>query len=348
MDLNDQDEIYDTFEQYSHNYEIFEDIKGNVGDIYDSFPKDIIPDNNNDRFLIVTDCLRLKKYLTIFNDKKHCQDKNCCAYMNYMLNKMARIHKKSHESIFKFYISYINHDSNDMIKNLCQSKINHMNENKYQKINKLYTAYNLYKLFISNKYSTLSCTRANSCAKTYNNIINEHPKPDDAKFCKAVNEFKRILEENEYISRRKCNENIPDLLSYPDTCIHMQDKTDKIVTTPENRDSCLKTQKESAGSCVTHDQPRTVRTTDDHVISPESQGSTLPITLFSSGIGALLILLSSYKFTPLRHWFRLRTQRFKGISEHLNGEEYEMHQHNNEYDEKNEEYDGYNIPYGSS
>ncbi|SBT55565.1 PIR Superfamily Protein [Plasmodium ovale wallikeri] len=85
---------------------------------------------------------------------------------------------------------------------------------------------------------------------------------------------------------------------------------------------------------------------DDITISSGSLSSALPITLFSSGISVLLILLSLYKFTPLGHWLRPQTQRFNGISEQFDGEQYEI-QHNSEFEETNTEYDGYNITYSS-
>ncbi|SBT56414.1 PIR Superfamily Protein [Plasmodium ovale wallikeri] len=58
-------------------------------------------------------------------------------------------------------------------------------------------------------------------------------------------------------------------------------------------------------------------------------------------------LVDFKKFTPLGHWLRPQTQRFNGISEQFDGEQYDIQQHNSEFEEQNTEYDGYNITYSS-
>lgn len=51
------------------------------------------------------------------------------------------------------------------------SKIYHMEKDIYEKTEKLFSVYFLYKIFISNTLLTLPCFRANSCARAYNDII---------------------------------------------------------------------------------------------------------------------------------------------------------------------------------
>ncbi|SBT84141.1 PIR protein [Plasmodium ovale] len=349
MRLSDQDEIYDSFEQYRHNYDIYEDIKSKVGgDLYNSFPNGVIPENTKDRHLFVMDCLRIKKYLTIFDDKLHCQNKNCCSYINYMLNKTVRTYEKPHEYIFEYYISYINHDSNNKLKNLCESKINHIKEDKYKKTDKLYSIYYLYNLFISNKRGEPLCYRAKSSANTYDNIKTIYTNLDDAAFCKALKDFKNVFEANVDITTGKCHSETPKKLSYPDSCDNLLEESIKITPSSRQELRGLEAQEKPGGQSYPQAGNHMGQILDESITSPSTLDSTLPITLFSSGVSALLILLSFYKFTPLGQFLKNRIQKFKGITKKMDEEEYEMHQHSSKYHYENLEYNGYNIAYNSS
>ncbi|SBT00946.1 PIR Superfamily Protein [Plasmodium ovale curtisi] len=346
MEIVDHDERYDSLPEYIKNYDIYNQIQGNNGDGYFSFPNEVIPKDTEDRFYIISNCLRLKNYLMKFNDKENCQKNNCCRYINYMLNKTIRILKKPHEQIFEYYINYMNHDKNDNIKNLCVSKINHMNDEEYKKIEKLYTAYNLYRLFISNANRTPLCYSARLCANIYNEIIFEYSEISNTKFCKALNDFKIVFERNEDISTGKCNDNVPKELAYSYSCNQLLQKLEKDTSSIEQKNQQLEGQVESKGPLDSQgDQMREIR--EDYTTSPSSLDATLPISLFSSGAGVILVLLSFYKFTPLGQWLKLRTQRFGGITKNFDGELYEMQQYTSEYDERNSEYNVYNISYNS-
>ncbi|SBS91313.1 PIR Superfamily Protein, partial [Plasmodium ovale curtisi] len=336
MESSSQNERYDSFDEYSNNFDIYKDIQSNVSELYESFPQEIIPESTYNRDYIVTNCLRLKKYLMKFDNEEHCKSKNCCAYVNYMLNKTLLINPKPHEPIFNFYISYINHHSNDMLIKKCGSKINYMVKDKYEKTENLYNAYELYKLFNSKKHG-IQCSQANSCAKVYNTIITEYLELDDTKFCKALKDFKDVFESNELISTGTCRTKIEYLLLYPDTCDKLLQESEKVIASMQQQTRQLDVQVESRGLSDPQGD-KTLEIQEENPTSPESIGSTLPITLFSSGIGAFLILLSFYKFTPFGYWLRLRKQGLTGISENLDGVDDEMQQHTSGYEEKNSEY----------
>ncbi|SBS82471.1 hypothetical protein POVCU2_0015490 [Plasmodium ovale curtisi] len=65
---------------------------------------------------------------------------------------------------------------------------------------------------------------------------------------------------------------------------------------PEQQTGIIVRQGSTRGQHFTPEDQETVGITEDHATSPISVGSTIPITIFSSGIGVLLILLSFYKF----------------------------------------------------
>ncbi|SBS95751.1 PIR Superfamily Protein [Plasmodium ovale curtisi] len=345
MDGSDLHERFDSFDEYSSNNNLYHEIKSDILHLYDSFPNAIIPQDTTDRELIVKECLRLKKYLMKFGSKEECQRNNCCAYINYSLNYGIRNFYKSQKYIFEFYSTYMNHDINQDIKKLCGSEIIEMHDEKYNKTKKLYDVYYLYKIFNTNTRGTQSCYLAKSCASKYNNIIIDYPNVDDTEFCKALNDFKTVFEKNAIISSQ-CHALYPYELSLLDTCNHLQKQSRDTDLPPQQSDGQVK-KEEVSGKHSFPEEQQTEWGTEKQFNSLSSSGSTLPIALFSSGIGILLILLSSYKFTPFGQLLRLKIQKFKGTSDHLDGEQYEMQQNYSEYDERNAEYNGYNISYNS-
>ncbi|SBT83906.1 PIR protein [Plasmodium ovale] len=336
---------FDSFGDYSSNYDLFKQIQSEIGEDYETFPYSVLGEKNENENFITSDCLKLRKYLINFNTKENCIKRNCCQYINYFLNDMVRKNYSSDSSIFDIYITYMNHDSNNYIKSLCASEINYMDQNKYKKIKKLYNMYQLYKIFISMKRGTY-CFKANSCATAYNNIITEYPNLDDAKFCKALKDFKNEFEANVDISTGECHSKIQNLLPYTNSCKEFLEKPMGNIASSEQQTAGLVLQVASEIS----DQQKAeqnVRSMADNSTSFSSTVTTLPISLISSGFGVLLIFLSFYKFTPLGHWLRLRTHGFEGISENLDGENYEMKNNNSEYNDENIEYNEYNISYNS-
>ncbi|SBS91442.1 PIR Superfamily Protein [Plasmodium ovale curtisi] len=344
MDGSDLHKRFDSFDEYSSNKDTYDSIKSKIGDYYDSFPSEVIPQNTSHRVFIVKDCLRLNKYLMEFGSKEECQTKNCCAYINYLLNYGIRNSYESQKYIFQFYTRYMNHDSNKDIKKLCGSEIIDMHEEIYTKAKKLYDLYHLYKIFNTNTRGKQSCYRAKSCASKYNNIIIDYPNLDDTEFCKALNDFKTIFEKNPIISSQ-CHKLYPGELSLQDTCSHLQ-RQSRDTDLPPQPDGQVEKGVES-GEQLSPETEQTKNVVEEQSSSPSSSGSTLPIAFFSSGVGALLILLSFYKFTPFGQLLRLKIQKFKGTSDHIDGEQYEMQQNYSEYDERNAEYNGYNISYNS-
>ncbi|SBT02707.1 PIR Superfamily Protein [Plasmodium ovale wallikeri] len=339
-------EKYDSFEDYSFNYGIYNQIQSEIGGDFDSFPETVLGEKTEHSFRITMDCLRLRKYLMHFGSNDKCQNKNCCQYINYILNGRVRDDYNSKSSIFDIYKSYMNHNSNNEIKNLCMSEIKDMGTDIYEKSKNLYNLYKICELFISNKRLTPLCSYAKPCSTIYNKIISEYPDIDDTKFCKVLKDFKRVFEEKVNLSTSICNSEIQNLFLLSVTCNHDEEKADGSFAFSGSRSGMLDTQ-ETYGESSHPPAPQTESDTEEHHILPSSLGATIPITLFSSGISVLLILLSFYKFTPLGNWLKLRIQNFKGISRSNDGEEYEIHQLIPEYDERDSDYNGYNIAYNS-
>ncbi|SBS91851.1 PIR Superfamily Protein [Plasmodium ovale curtisi] len=338
------DERYDSFDEYSSNKEIYERIKTEIGGDHASFPSSVLGDKKENTFLITNDCLRLRRYLMNFHNKKDCQNKNCCQYINYFLNYIVRDLYSSDRSVFDIYKDYINHVSNDYIKSLCAPEINYMEQDKYELIKKLYNIYQYYEYFINKSRGTPICHYAKLCVQSYYSIMYDYLNIKDTKFCKALKDFKILFEKNEHMSENKCGTNIPNSLSYPDICNEVQEESIQSALSPHQQTTRLEIQKPETS--VIAQGEGTVENKQDPT-NPKSLGAVLPITLFSSGIGALFVFLSLYKYTPIGHWLLLRMQRFKRISKNIDGEDYEMQQHTYEYDKENSEYNGYNISYNS-
>ncbi|SBT84604.1 PIR protein [Plasmodium ovale] len=347
MEESGKDDIYNSFENYIFNNSIFKRIRGEIGEYISSFPSSILAKQTEHAFEITKDCLRLKKYLLEFDSKGDCEKKNCCQYINYFLNERIRDGYSSNSSIFGIYNSYMNLGSNNNIKNICEYEINDIGSDKYEKSKSLYNMYELCDIFISKKYRTTSCSHAISCATAYNKIISDYPNIGDIKFCKALKDFKLVLERNDLISTSNCDFKFSNILSYSDECNKLLQKLEQGTSSMGHQTSRLQEQIESGGQSDLHKGDHAIEMLQENTISTGSFDATLPITLFSSGTGALLILLSFHKFTPLGQWLKHQTQRFGAITKNSDEELYEMQQPNSEYDERNTEYNVYNIAYNS-
>ncbi|SBS93866.1 PIR Superfamily Protein, partial [Plasmodium ovale curtisi] len=344
MPDSEEDERYDTFEQYKSNEAILEQInqslKGkDLSDIYNGSVSEYMVNGTR----IIEDSITLKKYLLHFNTIESCNKDNCCVYLNYWLNKKARMYSNSSDSILTIYNAYMNDDSELKEKRLCISKINHMGTNKYEQMDELYKIYDQYKYYkyykLHNHNEQIACNRVKYCATGYNDILIKYPKIEDTKFCKVLKDFKETFEKDDWVSNKKCNSEIPHLLPYEYSCIQLQGQSSYVHESSLQEDRQMEIRINSEESSYPKLE-QTERSPEEQSHSPSSWDSTLPITLFSSGVSILLFLMSSYKFTPLGHWLRLQTQRFNGISEQFDGEQYEIQQHNSEFEERNTEYDG--------
>ncbi|CAI7721670.1 PIR protein [Plasmodium vivax] len=226
---------YNSFQQYSYNDGIYNKIKGAIGDEFDSFPNVVLGDLKENTYYITLDCLRLRKYLMKFLSKEDCTNQNCCQYINYLLNKAVHRVYRSNKSIFDIYNKYMKHNNNNNeIMHLCLPEINYMDLDKYNKIDKLYSAYNKCMYYISNKHDRMSCYRAKSCASAYNIIMTEYIKRDDTKFCKPLKDLKDILEANEPSPTSNCDSSFSVLLSDPHYCIEQLHKSEKINESMEH------------------------------------------------------------------------------------------------------------------
>ncbi|CAI7721658.1 PIR protein [Plasmodium vivax] len=351
--MEDSNEDYNTFKQYSYNHDVYERIKGNIGDLYDSFPNEILEGQTENKNLITKDCLRLKKFLMKFNSKDDCKNQNCCQYINYTLNKTARMYNDSKESIFDIYIKYVKHNnnSNNEIMNLCSTEINYIALEKYQKIHMLYTAYRVCQSYISNKDRITSCNRVELCAKAYKNIITEYTKRDDTKFCKNLKDLKILLEENEPISTGDCKWKFSDLLSYPSECNELLQKPEKPDVSMVQTSGRLVVQREVKGATPQEQREgtrgvgvpgvgvpgygtgvegsSTLKDTqsdaEDINSKTPNDNTTIPVgTIAYTSLGLLLPLVTLYKYTPLGTWVNTKILGRNKLMENMRKNNYEL------------------------
>lgn len=243
---------------------------------------------------IIKDCITLKNYLMHFMSNDSCYKNNCCKYINYWLNKTERMTYKSGGANFKIYEAYMNKYITHNTDNLCISNIKYMHPSVFENVKTLYQMYDFYNKFISKRNESISCTYAQMCFKAYDDIVTNFHKEGYSKFCSVLKDFKKIFEEDEWVSRRKCDHKIPHLLSYPDACTHSQEISEEGIVTVNHQTVELKPQ-ETFGEASHPQSQQEIKRSEEDTVLLISFGATLPITLISSGIGVLLMLLSSYK-----------------------------------------------------
>ncbi|CAI7718319.1 Plasmodium vivax Vir protein, putative [Plasmodium vivax] len=335
--MDDSKQDYDTFEQYKNNQGVYEKIKSELLDEYDSFPNVVLGEQTENIHSITKDCLRLKKYLMNFRNKEICKKQNCCQYINYLLNKRVREDYGSKESIFKIYNNFMNDENNNNeIMNFCLPEINYMDLDKYNKINKLYKAYYICKFYISNKHD-MRCYRAESCIRAYNNMT-EYIKQSDTKFCKTLKGFKGFLEAHKAPLASDCYSSFSVLLSHTYDCPELLPKSEEMTASMEspNGESELpgalgepseEQRQETSevgslgvrapglrasaiggpeGGNDTGETANLIPTqSDSNDINAESPSAKTPTpvgTIIGTSLGFVLPLITIYRFTPLGNW----------------------------------------------
>ncbi|GAB70030.1 hypothetical protein PCYB_007790, partial [Plasmodium cynomolgi strain B] len=212
--------------------------------------------------------LETKKYLEVFNNEEDCKEKNCCQYINYLLNYMVRNYYSSNQLIFNIYNTYMNHKNNSNIKNFCLTEINYLNSYKYNKIHLLYTAYERCQFYISNKNASNSCNLAKQCERAYNGIINPiYTKRDDTKFCKILKDLNDYLIQNEPISTGDCGSIFSDSLYYYSECYELLNNAEELGASTEQRNGRLEVAEEIQ-NVVTGEAPREQKYESSVVYAP--------------------------------------------------------------------------------
>ncbi|CAG9482878.1 unnamed protein product [Plasmodium vivax] len=361
--MGDSNQDYNTFEHYKYNHGVYKKNRGDVGDDYDSFPDGILGEQAEKKHSITRDCLRLSKYLMNFHSVKECKIKNCCQYINYLLNKTARIYNDSNESIFEIYIKYMKHNNNNNnndIINLCLPEIKYMDLDEYDKIDSLYTAYEVCQFYISNKNDRMSCKRAKLCANAYNNIMTVYTKRNDTKFCKILKDLNIFLEANEPMSTGDCSSRFSALLSYPPECNQLLKEAEKPNAPVDQRNGRLDEQ-EKLQEGVTGEAPEKHRqeqpgmgapqvdrpgvgipgegigkeasntlhptqfTVEDINGNPPNTNIPIPAgTILYTSLGSILPLVTLYRFTPLGSWINTKILRRNKLMENMTKNNYDL------------------------
>ncbi|SBT72917.1 Plasmodium vivax Vir protein/Plasmodium variant antigen protein Cir/Yir/Bir, putative [Plasmodium ovale] len=338
MTGNNENAIYDTFEEYISYKDALDRIKGNISsqDIEALYDNSLFIDKENKKG-IITDCLRMRDYILRFYSKNN----NCCVYMNYWLNKLVRTAYKRNTSIFDIFRNYMNQEIKLKPDNPCTYKINYMDEYTYQNIYQLYFMYDQYKHFKKN--GKAGCHQAVKCAETYNKIVGDCHKLGKGKNCKVLENFKTDFENNEIISKEQCNQKIPKLLIPANSFIPPQVPSDRRDS--EEQDASVHVAGTLDASSDTLQKGELETHSTPHSYTP--LGSVIPIIIFSAFSGIMILILILYKFTPFGNVLRSRTiknERSLNILEKY----YELPEHNSEENQRNLEFEIYNLAYHSS
>ncbi|KNA00897.1 hypothetical protein PVNG_05824 [Plasmodium vivax North Korean] len=382
--MGDSNQDYDSFEQYKYNHGVYEKIRGDIGNEYNSFPKEILREQTENTDSITMDCMRIKKYLMNFNSKEKCKQQNCCQYINYLLNKRVRDDYGSKGSIFDIYNKYMNHENNNMIKNLCLTEINYMNQEIYNKIDQLYNAYYTCKYYIPINNDRIKCNYANFCANAYNNITTEYIKQDDVKFCKTLKDLKDVIEKNERLLTSDCDSKISDSLYYPYECIDILPKSEEMTASMERSNGGLKLQEapgessegkrqeiskvlppgvpeqgggehavgEQEGGIEMQETTNLFDTQSDandvSTDSPSAKETTPVGTIVGTSLGLVLPLITIYRFTPLGSWINTKIFRKDRLMENMIRNERELLLNSSGIGETNFDNARYQIMYNSA
>ncbi|GAW84304.1 variable surface protein [Plasmodium gonderi] len=330
---------YYTLEDYIFFKNIFDTTHGtevNTDDINIFLsPQYNRPLDNVIRTTFINNCKRIKKYFEYFKTEDSCNNSECCNFINYWINKESRalMHNDFNKKfyIFRYFMEYVHYNNNDDKYNRCIDDIKYMDNNLYNKVNKLYTLYEDYDgliySIIKNFIDETLCGYLNNLIKEYNELIQNYNVEYDTSFVKELNNIRCLIENIEWKSTDNCKELLPRLSQNP--------------YANEYEETC-KSLKEAG-----YIQRYSKRLEADFLLpSPATNTSikTIIKTLFISIIVGV-IFLGLYKFTQFRKYSYPIILRMRKMLTNTNDESYEKHISEYDNSSMNSEEKMYNIMY---
>ncbi|SBS99427.1 PIR Superfamily Protein [Plasmodium ovale curtisi] len=306
---------YETWEIYSQGKQVLKPLLLlSVGDIL-SFSSNVVKKSIKNGNEIIKYCIKLKKYLKHCNSNNLCDDSKCCGYINYWLNyNMRGIDPNLEKSTFDIYDNFMKDDAELKELKLCTSKISYIENEIFNEMKKLYDLYDTYSdLKELNNEPNFSCSYAKACVDSYNKIISIClNKEKNNNFCEALQNLESVFKNNEWISKNKCEQNIPQLLSPQEAHNILQGQSSEDYSHSRGTSEMHAIYPELGESSDAFQRYQRA----DHVDIPlhTPVGVTIPIVLVSL-VGSFLLLLFLYKFTPFGIWL---TSRIRGIKKMIN------------------------------
>ncbi|KMZ87888.1 hypothetical protein PVBG_06115 [Plasmodium vivax Brazil I] len=162
-------------------------------------------------------CLNVKQYLKHINTYASCNKKECCRYINYIINKDVRDYFfKDDNSIFDYLKEFIKDGTDPKISNKCITDIDHMDEKQFEETDKLYDLYDTYFSFesshILSNQSEL-CEHFTDIVQKFNELINNYKQIYSEHLFNKLYDLKCLIEKHDLVSKVACQKGITDLLS---------------------------------------------------------------------------------------------------------------------------------------
>ncbi|GAW84207.1 variable surface protein [Plasmodium gonderi] len=233
--------LYYTLEDYIFYKEIFDTTFGtevNTDDIKIFLSPKYRSIESAIRNRFIDGCKRIKLYFEYFKKKDSCNNSECCNFINYWINKKFRelisndFNTKWY--LFRYFLEYVHYNNNDDKYNRCIHDIKYMDNDLFNKVNKLYNCYEfydglIYSIEINIEKETL-CGYFNNLIKEYNEIIQDYNVKDDTILVKELNNIRCLIENVDWKSTDDCMDELPRLSNnydsndYDDTCKSLKEE----------------------------------------------------------------------------------------------------------------------------
>ncbi|SBS90270.1 PIR Superfamily Protein [Plasmodium ovale curtisi] len=268
------------------------------------------------RFFLTDLCVKVNKYLKYFSDLNKNSVEHC-EYLNYYLNGKY----KNNKDVLLYQNALDPQDPwnifDDSISNISKykSKIYHLEEDVFEKIDTLYKLIEQYIFFITRtKQPDMRdnfCKYAEGFANVYNTAIDECYNEYNNKYCRELKEYR-----NKYSTQEE----------FIKTCQNVQ----SLKPSPE--------QNSSEASTYTRD----ISNAQDVSYSASDIGS-----LVGKILGGCLASLLVYKFMPLKSLLPFRKQKKNTDWDNIDYESYGYYSPNYEHQQAFEDTGQYNVQYYS-
>ncbi|SBS95991.1 PIR Superfamily Protein [Plasmodium ovale curtisi] len=271
----------------------------NIGETNDPIVnrcKKIVSGTREHGFFIIDLCIKLNTYFKTYSDYNKYNTEHC-EYLNYWLNDVYN--KNKTHSLYKEILDSKNplniFDSTITYINTYKSKLHHIREDIFKRIETLYKLYDEYILLITkkenNKPNNELCNHAKNISSEFNNSIHECNDKEYNKYCI---ELQILKERYEYKIPTEMCPNVPPLNSLPEI---------------------YKTKISSYSQDYRSDESDSYSAGDI---------TALVGKIFGGCIGLLLL----YKVTPLKSFLSFRKRKQKRDWDNLDDEVYDNYAYN--------------------
>ncbi|KMZ96447.1 hypothetical protein PVNG_05432 [Plasmodium vivax North Korean] len=159
-------------------------------------------DRGNDDTNFFSTCQKIAIFIKYLQDNDHSSDiDRTCKYLNYLINSQVRKFNYPPYETKEFYVKIIQEYEKKKypLNTICKGVIEHLDNNIFEKIQKLYNLYYRFNKFINMSSSSRECKILDEYVQLYRVYMEGCGEESESLFCKALKNFSHYCYNYNYI-----------------------------------------------------------------------------------------------------------------------------------------------------